>query len=196
MGGAIPGLGRLPLVGLAEILARPDIRAFLAMPVMGAVVALPLRFGGDLAIGSRILFVDRASQLAGTIAAGLWLAVGMPRTQAAIVAAGLVCWAMIFIPKPAYSVADVAMCLAVAFALFQLVADQQSIGPAIQAVFALCLLLVDRVLMQAVCGTQIGWRFLTHHTACGEAWGDARAMVPSLLALAAWLAVAAWTGRS
>jgi hypothetical protein len=54
---------------------------------------------------------------------------------------------------------------------------------------------VDRLLMGPVCGAMIGWQFAAASSACGEALGNLRAMVPVLLFLAGYLAWLRLVGR-
>lgn len=167
----------------------PEARAaWLPIPV-AATVALPAYTGFDIPIAGHVLFADRAAQLSATVALGLWAA-RTAAARSAVLAAGLFCVWFIFVPRgftwPSYTWPAAALCAAVLWSAIQLQAAQRNPAVAVAACFGLALWALDSFVMTPWCGAMIGFHF-TLPTACGSAWGDYRAMVPTLLALAGWL---------
>ena len=174
-----------------------DRRALYAVPAVAAVVALPALVAGDLPIGDRVLFVDRAAQVAASAALGLWAARRGSWSAVAVVAALAWCTAWIFEPRagltwPSFSLPDAALVVAVAWAIFQLEADQSDALLRSTVALAACLWIIDGLVMAPLCGALDGWDFGTSGTACGAAWGSA-ASVPAYLTLAVWVALWKWT---
>lgn len=177
----------------------PNARAaWLPIPV-AFTVALPAYVGLDIPIGSHILFLDRAAPLAAEVALGLWAA-RTPAARAAVCAAALFCLWAIFTPRgffwPSYTWPSMALCAAVLWSMIQLVRVQLDLRVAIAGCFGATLWVMDSFIMTPWCGAAIGFEFTTASTACGQAVGDLRAMVPTLLLLAGWLIWLRRAGRS
>ena len=174
-----------------------DRRAFYVIPAVAAVVALPALVAGDLTIGDHVLFVDRAAQLAASAALGLWAGRRGSWSAVAVVAALAWCTAWQFVPRlglawPSYSLSDMALVVAVTWALLELQAAQTDRLLQLTAMLAVCLWVADGLIMAPWCGALDGWDFGTSGTACGAAWGSA-ASVPAYLTLAVWVALWKWT---
>lgn len=174
-----------------------DRRALYVVPAVASVVALPALVAGDLPIGDRILFVDRASQVAASAALGLWVARRGSWSGVAVVAALAWCTAWIFEPRAglawrSFSLPDAALVVAVTWALIQLEAAQTDRLLRLTVALAACLWVIDGLIMAPWCGALIAWQFGTAGTACGAAWGSA-ASVPAYLTLAAWIGLWRWT---
>lgn len=174
-----------------------DRRALYAVPAVAAVVALPALVAGDLPIGGRVLFVDRASQLAASAALGLWVARRASWAAIAVVAALAWCLTWLFEPRAglqwgSYSLPDAALVVAVTWALIKLQAAQTDRLRCLTVALAAWLWVIDGLIMAPWCGMLIDWDFGTAGTACGAAWGSA-ASVPAYLTLAAWVALWRWT---
>lgn len=173
-----------------------DGRAQWSVPLVAAVVALPALAAADIPIAGRVLFADRAAQMAATAALGLWMARRGSWASIAVLAAFAWCFSWVFVPRlgvawPSYSLPDMALVLSVAWSLLRLQREQTDALLAMTVGLALALWLADGVLMPAYCGALIAWDFGTSGTACGAAWGSA-ATVPAYLTLAAWVAAWRW----
>lgn len=174
-----------------------DRRALYVVPAVAAVVALPAVVAGDFPIDDHVLFIDRAAQLAATAALGLWVARRGSWSAVAVVAALAWCVAWLFVPRlglawPSYSLPDMALVVAVTWALIQLQSAQTDRLLQLTTMLAVCLWVVDGLLMATWCGALAAWDFGTSGTACGAVWGSA-ASVPAYLTLAAWVALSRWT---
>jgi hypothetical protein len=181
----------------------PAARAFwLPIPV-AATVALPAFTGADLQILGRLVFLDRLAGLAAPICLALWATATMPQWSRLLVAAAAGwCLAWLFLPAqqgfavwPSYSYPAVVLAVAVACSLYQLVAAQTDFRLTGCAIIGLAMWIVDRLLMGPICGAMIGWQFTFASTACGEALGNLRAMIPVILFLAGYLAWLRLAGR-
>ncbi len=167
----------------------PDAKAaWLPIPV-AVTIAIPAYTGFDIPVAGQVLFADRAAQLAATVALGMWAA-RTASAQSAVLAAGLFCVRFIFVARgftwPSYTWPAVALCSAVLWSMIQLQAAQRNHAVAVAACFGITLWTLDSFVMTPWCGAVIKFNFAAS-TACGSAWGDYRAMVPTLLILAGWL---------
>ena len=174
-----------------------DRRALYVVPAVAAVVALPAVVAGDLPIGDHVLFIDRAAQMAASAALGLWAARRGSWSTVAVAGALAWCTAWQFVPRlglawPSYSLSDMALVLAVVWALLELQAAQTDRLLQLTAMLAVWLWTVDGLIMSPWCGQLAAWDFGTSGTACGAVWGSA-ASVPAYLTLACWVAMARWT---
>ena len=174
-----------------------DRRSLYVVPAVASVVALPALVAADLPIGGHVLFIDRAAQMAASAALGLWAARRGSWSTVAVAGALAWCTAWQFVPRlglawPSYSLADMALVVAVVWALIQLEAAQTDQLLRITVALATCLWVVDGLIMAPWCGALAAWNFGTAGTACGAVWGSA-ASVPAYLTLAAWVAMSRWT---
>lgn len=170
--------------------------AGLAVPLVVLVAALPAFVPlVDIPVGSRVIYLDRAVQMAATAALGLWVARGRPWAGIGVLAGMTACLWLIAAPRgpqwPSYSYADALLVLAVAWALYQLQRSQRSPILGVCVSLALALWLFDGLVAASWCGSLVSFNF-SATTACGSALGDPLASVPCLLTMAAWL----WWARA